>query len=349
MDTSKILYFLKILATETTGHIDEIEDLYLRALNENDDIQGLDALLEDLVFDHETGKSLLKEARSLLEKIYTYPIDSVEMLPDIKREKTKIDSMYRACMETICSPAPTTETISVLRKRDIIAYIEAFRMIANASIHLMLVYGGADTVKNLTWNDSVGVQESFYAVNTRFLPSLCSIKKPDYGWIITKKRLGRNAVFCDEFFLLNYERMDIINEQCKHLLREPIGTHAFLNVEAYESGRCEVPYCWGIGNIVSTSPGTALSFLQEDYVERLRFPQPEEYTRKLPSPFECVKQLADGRSFCITADELLRGMNSWYVGCEIERRKSSHICLLCGKYIDSGKYVCRSHFTSEFK
>ena len=122
---------------------------------------------------------------------------------------------------------------------------------------------------------------------------------------------------------------------------------AFLNIDAYESGEYDVPFCWGIGNIVSASPDTAILFLQNSVATKLRSPQSSELRRKMPTPLECAKQLSDGAMFCITPDELLLTMNQWQVGHEIEERKRTHNCLFCGKHVDGNRLVCSSHFTTE--
>ncbi len=349
MDSRKVLYFLGILAEETKGHSDEIADIYKRALDENDDIQSVKKSLNNYVFFREIGNSLYHDGEEVINKIYASPLEALELLPKIRQARERIENTVCACNELIYSPFPTTETISVLKKKDIISYLEAFKSIAATSVYLMLVYGGVDVVKDLTWNDTVGIQETYYSINTRFIPALCSVKRPNYGWIIKKRRLGGRALFGGECFYLSYENTRSIDYQCKALHKEPIGTHAFLNVDAYEAGECDIPYCWGVGNIVSAAPGEALSFLQSDIVTKLRAPQIAELNRKLPTPLECVKQLADGKKFCVNADELLQAMNRWLVGSEIEKRKRNHNCLFCGKYIDGNKLVCPSHFSTEFK
>ena len=118
---------------------------------------------------------------------------------------------------------------------------------------------------------------------------------------------------------------------------------------AYETGECGVPFCWGVGNIVSAAPDDALMFLQQTVVEKMRSPQGADLLRKMPEPFECIKYLAGGEMFCITPGELLLKMNQWQVGHEIEERKRTHNCLFCGKHVDGKRLVCQSHFSSELK
>ncbi len=349
MDSRKVLYFLEILARETKGHSEEIADIYKRAIDENDDVQSIKVFLDDYVFFREIGKSLHHDGAELINRIYASPLEALELLIKIRQSRERMDSIFSNCDKLICSPFPTIETVSILRKKDIISYLETYKLIASTSVYLMLIYGGVSEIKDLTWNDMVGIQERIYSINARFIPKLRTVKHPNYGWMIKKRRLGGRALFGGEGFYLSYENIRSFELQCKALHKEPIGTHAFLNIDAYENGECDIPYCWGIGNIVSVSPGEALSFLQSDIVTKLRAPRIGEFSRKLPTPLECVKQLADGKKFCINADELLQAMNRWLVGNEIEKRKRSHNCLFCGKYIDSNKLVCSSHFNTEFK
>lgn len=345
MDSKKVLYFLGLLNRETSGHTDEIAEMYKRALDENDDVTHLKMLLNDYSYYHEMGKALYKNGEKLLEQIYDMPSKALDFLPLLKQAHESIDNEVEVCNELMHSPLPFSETITVLKKKDTIAYISALKMIASTSVYLMLLYAGLDPIKNLTWDDTAGIQEMINAINTKFLPSLCGVRRPNYSWIIRRKRLGGKALFGGGNFYLNYENTRSVEVLCSSLRKESIGTHAFLNINAYESGEYDVPFCWGIGNIVSASPDTAIVFLQKGVATKMRSPQTSELLRKMPTPFECVKQLSDGARFCITPDELLLIMNQWQVGHEIEVRKRAHNCLFCGKYVAGNKLVCSSHLT----
>lgn len=349
MDSRKVLYFLGLLNRETTGHADEIAEIYKRALDENEDVTRLKILLNDYTYYREIGNALYKNGEDMLDRIYNMPSKALDILPQLKQAYESIDNEVRICNELMHSPLPFSETVTVLKKKDIVAYMSALKMIASTSVYLMLLYAGLEPIKNLTWDDAVGIQEMIYAVNTKFLPSLCSVRRPNYSWVIRRKKLGGRALFAGDSYYLNYENTSSVEVLCSALHKEPIGTHAFLNIDAYESGECDVPFCWGIGNIVSASPDTAILFLQNSVATRMRSPQTSELRRKMPTPFECVKQLSDGALFCITPDELLLSMNQWQVGHEIEERKRTHNCLFCGKHVDVNRLVCLSHFTTELR
>jgi hypothetical protein len=347
MDSKKVLYFLGLLNRETSGHADEIAEIYKRALDENDDVARLKMLLNDYTYYREIGNGLYKNGEEMLDKIYAMPSKALDILSQLKQAHESIDNEVRICKELMHSPLPFSETITVLKKKDTIAYMRALKMIASTSVYLMILYAGLNPIKNLTWDDTAGIQEMIYAVNTKFLPALCGVRRPNYSWIIRRKMLGGRALFGGDSYYLNYENARSVEVLCSALHKEPIGTHAFLNIDAYESGEYNVPFCWGIGNIVSVSPDTAISFLQNSVATKLRSPKSSELRRKMPTLLECVKQLSDGAMFCITPDELLLTMNQWQVGHEIEERKRTHNCLFCGKHVDGNKLVCSSHFTTE--
>lgn len=347
MDTKKTLYFLGFLNRETSGHEDEIAEIYKRALDENDDVIRLKMLLNDCTYYREIGNALYKNGEEMLDKVYAMPSKALDIFPQLRQAHEAIDYEVRVCNELMRLPLPFSESITVLKKKDTIAYRMALKIIASTSVYLMALYGGLEPIKNLTWHDTVGIQEMIYAVNTKFLPALCGVRRPNYSWVIRKSRSGERSFLGGDCFYLNLEPIGSVEVLCSGLYKEPIGTHAFLNIDAYESGECDVPFCWGIGNIVSASPDTALSFLQKDIATKVRSPKCAELARKMPAPFECVKQLTDGAMFVLTPDELLLAMNQWHVGHEIEERKRTHNCLFCGKHVDGNKLVCPSHFTTE--
>ena len=346
MDSKKVLYFLSLLNRETSGHADEIAGIYKRALDENDDVTRLKMFLNDYTYYREIGNALYKNGEEVLDRIYATPSKALDILPQLKQVHESIDTEVRVCNELMRSPLPFSETITVLKKKDTLAYMSALKMIASTSVYLMMLYVGLDPIKKLTWDDTAGIQEMIYAVNTKFLPSLCGVRRPNCSWIIRRKGLDGRGLFGGGYYL-SYESTRSVEVLCSALHKEPIGTHAFLNIDAYESEAYDVPFCWGIGNIVSASPDTAILFLQNDVATKLRSPQASELRRKMPTPFECVKQLSDGAMFCITPDELLLTMNQWKVGHEIEERKKNHNSLFCCKHVDGNKLVCSSHFTTE--
>lgn len=347
MDSRRVLYMLNILNRETSGHENEIAKLYERALEENDDVIRLKTLLNNCTPYREMGNSLFKNGADLLEKLNSSPSKSLEILPEIKLAHESITNSLRISNLLMRSPLPFSETITVLNKKDTFAYRSALKATASACVYLMVLYAGPKAVKDLSWNDNVGIQEMIYSVNTRFLPALSETKRPNYSWVIRKKRMGGRALFGGDCFYLEYDNSRTVEVLCSALRKEPIGTHAYLNVNAYEAGICDVPYCWGLGNIVSAKPNTALALLHSDIAVKVRSPNADELTRNVPAPFECIRRLTDGKPFCISPDELLLALNQWQVGHEIELRRKTHNCLFCGKHVTGKTLVCPSHFTSD--
>ena len=348
MDSKRVLYFLNVLNNETSGHSEEIANLYKRALDENDDVMQLKSFLNDYVYYHEIGKALYNDGTEIYKKVYSHPTQSLEILPELRHINETIKNEVRICDELMCSPLPFSDTIVVLKKKDTIAYMTALKTIASTCVYLISLYEGLNQIKNLTWDDRVGIQEMLYSVNTKFLPALISVKRPNYSWIIRKRRMGGRALFGGDCYYLSYENTRSVEVLCSTLHKEPLGTHAYLNIDAYETNAYDVPFCWGLGNLVSVRPDEALGFLQNDVATKVRSPMTNELRRKVPTPFECIKQLTDGQFFCVSPDELLIALNQWQIGQEIERRKSTHNCLFCGKHISGNTLVCPSHFTTEF-
>ena len=348
MDTKKVLYFLNVLYHETSGREEELMRLYDRAISENDDVIRLSELLNGCEFYPEVGRAMHRNGCELINRLRSDPTRSLEILPELRQASETISNAVKICEELMCSPFPFSDTITVLKRKNISAYMAALKTIAGTCVYLLALYMGIDSVRSLTWNDGVGLREMIYAVNTKFLPALMRIQIPDQSWVIRKKHMGGRALFGGDCFYLSYESTGNVEMLCGSLHKEPISTHVFLNIDAYESGACDVPYCWGVGNLVSTGPDKALMLLSNDVVTGVRSPNLGELKRRVPSPFVCVRQLSDGALFCLTPDELLSAMNQWQTGHEIETRKATHHCLFCGKHIRGGGLVCPSHFTTEF-
>ena len=347
MDTRRILFFLRLLSKETTGCENEIAELYQKALDDNDEIRTLKSMIDNCNFYGEIGGSLKRRSLELLDKIRSNPVRSLEMLPQVKLMHESIAQEINVCDERMLSPEPVDDTVTVMYKDDTVAYMMALRRIAATCVYLILLYEGPEKSRHLTWYDDVGIREMVYAVGTKFLPLLCDTRKSDYYWVITKRRLGGKALFGGDGFFLSYEKAKDIQPLCSILHQEPIGTHAFLNIDAYESDLNDVPYCWGIGNLTSITPNNSLNLLQQSITQKLRAPSYKELRRKMPVPTELTRLLSNGTEYCITPDDLLIAMNQWYVGHEIETRKQMHRCLFCGQHINGKSLVCPTHFSSE--
>lgn len=347
MDSKQVLFFLSLLNDKTDGYADDLAEIYKRALDENDDVIRLKMLLNDYIYYRETGNALYKNGEKLLDRIYSTPSKALELLPQLKQAHESIENEVEICDALMRSPFPFSDAITVLRKKDTIAYMMALKAIASSCVYLMALYAGLEPIKHLTWDDTAGIQEMIYAINTKFLPALYRVKRPNYSWVIRKRRLGGRALFGGDNFYLRYESTRSVETLCHGLNKEPIGIHSFLNVDAYESGEDETPFCWGIGNILSVSPRDAIQLLQRDITDMVRSPRADELKRKMPTPLACIEQLADGTTFCITPDVLVLAMNRWQTGHEIEERKRTHNCLFCGKHTSGGKLVCSHHFTTE--
>lgn len=349
MDTKKVLYFLEILASNITGYSAEIARLYTKALNENEDINILKQYLADYNFYGAIGENIYTESKEKIQKVYESPNSALEILPEIKQGSERINTKIDLGQKVLRSPYPSMEIISVIKKNDVISYYEAYKVIASTCVYLSCLYDGIDSVKYFSWNDSVGIQEIVYLVNTKFIPLLWGINRPNESWVIRKKKLGGRALFGGDAFYLSYENTRRVEVLCSALNKEPMGTHAYLNIDAYESNENDVPFCWGTGNLLSFLPNEALYYLQKKIVTKAKSPSIGVLELKMPTPMECIKKLTDGSPFCISPEELTRIMNQWITGTEIENRKRSHNCLFCNKYIKGNKLVCDNHFTTELR
>ena len=344
MDTRHILYFLGLLSRETSGHEEELAGIYKRALDENDDVKMMRSLYEDCSFYGALGRSTSESAKKKLESVYSDVAHSLDILSEIKIENEAILHEIARCDSLMRSPYPFSEAITMLRKRSVPKYMEALNIIASTCVHMLLVYKGPEATKYLVWEDAAGFREKLYAVNTKFLPALLDITRPGYYWVIRRKNLGGKALFGGFGYYLTRESAKDMELIARAYETEPVGTHAWLNVRAYQSGENDVPLCWGTGNLTSLTPANAIQSLQKKLITDLRSPEGAELGKKMPAPSVLMYTLSDHRYYCITPDELVKAMNQWQTGHEIAIRRASHRCLFCGKPLRWRGLVCPEHF-----
>lgn len=348
MDTRKILFFIDFLSKEASNK-NGLSALYEKAVSSNDEVLTLTSFVEEYTFFQGIGSSLLDRARSLLDKLYRDPSTALSTLMLIKQLNETIQNEVNLCSGLLRSPDTFSDSITVLKKKDRISYLKAYKQIANTCAYLIALYKGLPYLKGLAWPETDGIQESVYTINTKFLPALKTVQKSGCGWLIRKEKMGGSALFEGEFFSLSFDNTKRVEVLCSALHKEAMTTHSFLNIQAYEADEIDVPYCWGTGNILSVSPNNALLLTQKDVVTKLRSPNYTELQRRVPTPFECARILSDGHPFCISPDELTKAMNQWVLGHEIELRKATHNCLFCGKQVPRDRLICKTHFTSEMR
>ena len=355
MNSSRLLYFFDLLNKETSGYTVEIANLIEKALDEDDDLNLLRDYRDNYSFEHEMGKSLYDEAASYYKQIYDNPALAISLKQQVRHVNERIGKDIARCKQVMANPWPTDEDLTVISNRDRASYLEALERIAATCIYLIAIYEGMDSLKGLkdhwSYNVNAGVQERQFNVNHYFLPALCNMKRPEYAWIIRKSSMGGKAFFTGDYFTLSYEPISDVEQKCNiYTKREPIGSMAYLNYEAYEDGMNEIPYCWGYGNIVSFTPANAIKMLSTNAVTKLRAPEISEYGEaKFPTPIGCVKKLAGGtgNEFCITPDDLVNAMNQWISGHEYIRRKSEKRCVVCGRLLIKENLICTNHFSWE--
>ena len=348
MDSRKVLFFLNILRTEATNR-NGLAKHYENAVKADDAVIKLTSFLNDYTFFQGIGSSMYERAKELLDELFQNPSEALLTLQKVRQLNETIQNEISFCSERLQSPSTFTDPITVLRKKDRIAYLKTYGQIASTCVYLIAIYEEVSSLKNLAWAETDGIQESAYAVNTIFLPALLKIKKPPYSWVIRKKKIGGDALFEGEAFFIKYEDSYRVETLCDSLHKEAMGTHSFLNIRAFEADELDVPYCWGTGNLVSFSPRDALQLLHRDVVTKLRSPSKQELRYAIPAPLECARILADNKEFCISPDELTNAMNQWIMGHEIEKRKKNHFCLFCGKPVPADRLICKTHFFTEFK
>jgi hypothetical protein len=347
MDSRKILLLLNLLARETSENKEELSSLFKRALDADDNICQLKDILDNTCFFKKDQNYSYGEGKAVVEKLYHNPIEAVDLFPSVIRATENIKRDIEYSHNLLASPYPFAERISAVPLCEIQAYRTAYKNIANVSTYLSVLYAGLPSVSSLSWNDDCDFYEMLNAVNAKFLPGLQKLSIPS-SWMIKKKRMRGKALFGGDCLFIEYCNKSEFELQCKNLNTEPIGTHAYLNVDAYESDENDVPFCWGTGNILSVSPLKGTFYLHNDVVTKLRSPSKEEIFHKMPTPYECINILADNKMFCISPGELLRAMNRWYVGHEIEKRVRMRQCLFCGNSVNGSRLVCPNHFTSQF-
>lgn len=344
MDSRRVLYFLNFLNDHTTGHGEELSKLYTQALDENDDVSRMKFLYENCSFYGELGRTTSKNVEKLLKAVYSDVDKALEIISEIKIENEVILHEIERCDELMHSPYPFRDSVTVLRKKAVPGYIGALDSIASACIYLLIVYKGIESLASYSWDDSAGLREKLYTVNNRLLPAILELKRPGYYWVIKRKNLGGKALFGGSGYFLSYESAKQAKFMTKGYKTEPVGAHAYLNVNAFDEEANNVPLCWGTGYITSLTPANAIQAIGKHLVTDLKTPTKEHLAYKMPAPAVLMRTLSGRNHYCITADELVKAMNQWQTGHEIEVRRATGRCLFCGNVVKRGNLICPKHF-----
>ena len=347
-NTKKILFLLETIRKNTSGYNSDINQLYSKTIRENQRVKELLYYInEKYCFYKGIGSSLSDVGKKLLGDLEQKPDEVLTTIKKIEQHNETIKHQAEVSENYLRTPKSNLESISIIRKNRVEEYDAALKQIAASCVYLLVLYGGIKETRNLSWSDNDGIQEHIYSVNTKFLPAIENMTLPRYSWIIEKKRLGGRALIGDECFVLYYKPSDEVFKKCSALIKEPIGTHAFLNITAYETNEMNVPYCWGTGNIISVSPRNGLDILINGLVERPRSPFQNEYSQRIPAPLPLLKLLYNGKNYCASPETLVSVMNQWESGYCVSKRTQERRCIFCGRYLNTKSFICNYHFTSE--
>ncbi|MCL2672277.1 MAG: hypothetical protein FWF10_09635 [Clostridiales bacterium] len=347
MNSLKVLYLINLLRNETSGKEKILAQLYENALDDNPDFRELRALLEENEFYFETGKALHRNGQNLLNAAMEQPADVFNILRAIRQAHEKIRHEAQACKRLLDEPGAFVEPITVVEKKHIPNYLKMLETLAASCAYLIAVYDGTQNLKRLTWAERAGFTERVHAVNLVFLPALCQINQIPRAWLITRKELGGKNLLGGTCFSISYLPYNHIKVLTSGLRTERLTPHFFLNMRAAETGESDVPYCWGVGNVVSPGPNDGLRLLQGQTFTKPPMPT-REYLLKAPTnPLRCIMDLAGQRPFCVSPEDLVALMNYWQMGYEIHRRRQNRLCMFCGKPLPSGRMACPSHFSIE--
>ena len=347
-NTKKILYLLETIRKNTKGYSSEINQLYSQTIRNNQSVRELYNNVNNTYALYKgIGQSIADESKKLLRDLELKPDEVLSTIKKIEQKNETIRHQAEVCERLLRLSNSTLESITVIKKDKIESYDAALRQIAATCVYLIVLYNGIKGTRNLTWSDEDGIQEHIYNINTKFLPAIEQMSLPSYSWIIEKKRLGGRALIGEECFVLYYKPTEEVFKDCSSLIKEPIGTHSYLNVTAYENNEINVPYCWGTGNIISLSPDRGLEILSNGIVEKPRSPFQHEYKRKILAPLPLLKLLFNGKDYCASPETLVSIMNQWETGFSVSKRIQEKRCLFCGRYLNVSSFVCNYHFTSE--
>ncbi len=251
MDTKKILYLVELLREETEGMDRELDLIYSRALAEHEEVKNLEFYLNNYSFFGSTGSSIYKKSSSLLDEVYRSGEDLLENLKRIKQISQLIYREGELCEELLLEPLPFKDDFTVIEKKMIQHYIKAMEEIASTIVYLLVLYNGLDALSGLYFSEINSLTESIYLINKIFLPKIKTIKRPDYAWLITKRDFHSDILFDGEGFCLEHLSVNSIEYFNRNYRTEQISTHIYLNVDAFEKEEKNIPYCWGVGNILS--------------------------------------------------------------------------------------------------
>ena len=347
LNSLKVLYLISLLKNATTGKEEILAQLYENAIFDNPDYKELSALLEENVFYSEMGKSLYQSGQKLINAIIEQPSDVFNILRSVRQTHELIQHETQICKRLMEQPGAFNEPIIVLEKKRIPDYLKMLEMVAATCTYLIAVYNGIHSLKRLSWVESGDLSERIHAVNLVYLPALYQISNIPRAWLISRKELGGKNLLGGTFFSISYLPYTHIKVLTSGLRKERLTPHFFLNVRAAETGEIDVPYCWGVGNIVSTNPNDSLRLLKSQVITKPAMPSHNDMLTPPLNPLKCIAVLSGQLPFCILPDDLVSLMNYWQMGYEINRRRQNRICLFCGKPVSTRRLVCPSHFSME--
>ena len=345
MNTLKVIYLLSLLRSASQGKEEVLTRLYENAMRDNPEYRELSSLLADMEFYREMGNALRYEGKALTEAALKNPDGDLDTIRDMRkiRDRIKLGALESARLFEM--PGAFMEPVTVVEQSLKAGYMRFLECVAAVCVYLLAVYVGAVSLENLHWVEGGGgLQERLHAVNSVFLPALCGEYPIPKAWMITRKAAGGGNQFGGSFYSLSYFSDSNLKVLTSSYQAEQPTPLFFLNRQAVETGELNVPYCWGIGNLVSTVPEDALRLLHSGLVIKPSSPTKHDLSAPPPTPLECLHRLCGGSPFCISVEDLVNVLNKWQMGYDVMCIRQRGGCLLCARPVLNGGLVCPTHF-----
>ena len=343
MEYKRTMYLLSLLHSATEGSKKErIGELFKQAVTSTNEYQRLKKLLQSVSFLGIDGADKHDESELTLQKTIadiTNPTNNIKhldlLIQQIENELKKADGL-------LSSASFFDDDFIAVKSESVDLYNRFYRTLANCTCYYLISQFGVKAIRNLTFNNKAGFQDTVRLVNQQYGNELFmsyQTKKP-LTWKITKTSFAEDNFISYEGYKLEYTETPLSSLLQKVQVDEYYRLSPY--VFAATSPAVQTPFV-GIGNIIGIDAINGLALLDSEIVTSL--PVSAFATEFEPNDLlGAIKSSLNTDSYCISPEDLIAALNRQKLSDTVAKRRRENKCFFCGKSTFT-RVACKEHFT----
>lgn len=343
MEYKRTMYLLSLLhSAADDSKRERLGELFKSAVISTDEYQKLKKLANSVTFFGPDGADMNQECETVSRNTLSQISESASNIQKMGLLIQQIENELKKADSLLTSVGFVDDDFIAVKNEQVETYHSFYKEFANMICYYLISQFGIKAIRNLTFNNKAGLQETAKLVNQQYGNELLmsyQSKKP-LAWKISNQSFNSDNLICYQGFTLDYDDISLSSMLKKVEEKEFYRIAPYLFVATTTSA----PVLFvGFGNILGIDINHALSLLDSEIVTNLpltAFSQSFE----APDLVGAITRALNTDCFCIPPEDIVAALNRQNLSNVVASRKENNRCVICGRTLN-GRVACKEHWT----